>query len=170
MQDIGFDSIERVTVVAPDNLIIINRVALKFEFPHADNLHAIQWDNISKSGHIEFADGPNKELAKADYKKEVQPFVEAFKAEYERKRQEEIEAKAEAERQYNSDEARYQRLRTERDKRIADTDYMAMPDYPLFDAKREAVLAYRQALSDLPSQEGAPWDGGGDATPWPEKP
>lgn len=59
------------------------------------------------------------------------------------------------------------KLREERDKRISETDYMAMPDYPLSDAKRDAVLAYRQALRDLPSQAGSPWDGGGDATPWP---
>lgn len=29
--------------------------------------------------------------------------------------------------------------------------------------------AYAQALCDLPAQEGAPWDGGGQNTPWPVK-
>lgn len=33
-----------------------------------------------------------------------------------------------------------------------------------------ALLTYIQALRDLPAQPGAPWDGGGDATPWPEVP
>lgn len=33
-----------------------------------------------------------------------------------------------------------------------------------------ALLTYIQALRDLPAQPGAPWDGGGDATPWPELP
>ena len=33
-----------------------------------------------------------------------------------------------------------------------------------------ALLTYIQALRDLPSQEGAPWDGGGESTPWPEIP
>ena len=61
-------------------------------------------------------------------------------------------------------------LRAERDKRIEETDYMAMPDYPLTDAKRKKLLAYRQALRDLPGQKDAPWDGGGEATPWPVKP
>ena len=64
----------------------------------------------------------------------------------------------------------FRMLRQERDKRIADTDYMAMPDYPLDEARRAEILVYRQALRDLPSQDGAPWDGGGDATPWPVKP
>ena len=30
--------------------------------------------------------------------------------------------------------------------------------------------SYAQALCDLPQQPGAPWDGGGDETPWPVKP
>ena len=33
-----------------------------------------------------------------------------------------------------------------------------------------ALLTYIQALRDLPAQPGAPWDGGGDETPWPELP
>ena len=30
--------------------------------------------------------------------------------------------------------------------------------------------AYAVALCDLPAQEGAPWDGGAELTPWPEMP
>ena len=45
-------------------------------------------------------------------------------------------------------------VRAERDKRIASTDYLAMPDYPLTEDKRVAVLAYRQALRDIPEQSG----------------
>ena len=33
-----------------------------------------------------------------------------------------------------------------------------------------ALLKYIQALRDLPAQPGAPWDGGGELTPWPEVP
>lgn len=64
----------------------------------------------------------------------------------------------------------FQQLRTERDRRLAATDYLLMQDYPLDNTLKEAVQLYRQALRDLPSQEGAPWDGGGEATPWPELP
>ena len=32
------------------------------------------------------------------------------------------------------------------------------------------VKTYRAALRALPEQSGAPWDGGGDETPWPEAP
>ena len=33
-----------------------------------------------------------------------------------------------------------------------------------------ALLTYIQTLRDLPVQPGAPWDGGGELTPWPIKP
>ena len=66
----------------------------------------------------------------------------------------------------NQDEL-FARLRFERDKRIAATDYLLTPDYPITGEKREAVTAYRTALRDLPALDGAPWDGGGVNTPWP---
>jgi len=39
-------------------------------------------------------------------------------------------------------------VRAERDMKIAETDYLAMPDYPLSDEDKAAVMAYRQALRD----------------------
>ena len=69
-----------------------------------------------------------------------------------------------------SSEMLFARLRWERDRRSAATDYLIMPDYPLPEDSRAAVQSYRQALRDLPTQEGAPWDGGGEATPWPAMP
>lgn len=67
-------------------------------------------------------------------------------------------------------ESLFTNLRTERDRRLAATDYLLMPDYPLSDEQRAVVQAYRQALRDLPAQEGAPWDGGAEDTPWPVMP
>lgn len=64
----------------------------------------------------------------------------------------------------------FQQLRTERDRRLTATDYLLMQDYPLDNPLKEAVQLYRQALRDLPAKSGAPWDGGGEATPWPELP
>lgn len=61
-------------------------------------------------------------------------------------------------------------LRHTRNNRIFATDYLLMADYPIDDSTRSSVMAYRQALRDLPSQDGAPWDGGGSATPWPDMP
>ncbi len=64
----------------------------------------------------------------------------------------------------------FQMLRLERDRRLAAADYLIMPDYPLDEATRSAITAYRQALRDFPGLDGAPWDGGGEATPWPVNP
>lgn len=58
-------------------------------------------------------------------------------------------------------------LRAARDAKIAETDYLMTVDYPITAENLEKVKAYRTALRDLPSLEGAPWDGGGEATPWP---
>lgn len=64
----------------------------------------------------------------------------------------------------------FQQLRADRDRRIAATDFLLMQDYPIKEDQRTAVQAYRQALRDLPAQDGAPWDGGGESTPWPAAP
>lgn len=65
---------------------------------------------------------------------------------------------------------RFEMLRTARDARLKATDYMLMPDYPISAAMLNAVKAYRASLRDLPAMQGAPWDGGGSLTPWPELP
>ncbi|WP_308622077.1 phage tail assembly chaperone, partial [uncultured Desulfovibrio sp.] len=58
-------------------------------------------------------------------------------------------------------------LRSARGARLDATDYLVAPDYPLASERKAAVITYRQALRDLPARDGAPWDGGGEATPWP---
>ena len=69
-----------------------------------------------------------------------------------------------------TEEEKFMLLRGMRNGKIMMTDYLLMPDYPLSDDQRTVVQAYRQALRDLPAQSGAPWDGGGEETPWPELP
>ena len=61
-------------------------------------------------------------------------------------------------------------LRGARDTRIAATDFYLASDYPIGADDLAAIKTYRQALRDLPAQPGAPWDGGGELTPWPELP
>ena len=70
----------------------------------------------------------------------------------------------------DTESERFELLRSARDAKLTATDYLVAPDYPLADEQRAVVTAYRQALRDLPAQEGAPWDGGGELTPWPEMP
>lgn len=158
----------KVTVVPPDDLIAVDGVFLTFDYDAPENLHALQWNG--EVGHTEWGNGPNKPLTVADYEEQVAPYVALWQAE--KKRLEEEAAAAEAARlaQYNSEEARFERLRAERDKRIAATDYLLMTDYPISEEDKAAVQTYRQALRDLPAQEGAPWDGGESETPWPQAP
>ena len=70
----------------------------------------------------------------------------------------------------DTEEERFAMLRSARDAKLAATDYLVVPDYPLSEEERAAVTAYRQVLRDLPAQPGAPWDGDGEATPWPAQP
>lgn len=51
---------------------------------------------------------------------------------------------------------------TERNARLAETDYVALPDTP---EMSDAMRTYRQALRDVPAQEGFPSD-----ITWPTKP
>lgn len=163
----------RVTVVPADRLIIVDGYALFFEYAAPDGMHALQWDG--EGGHIEWLGSeknpPHNEVLDADsYADLVAPYVKAW--EEEKARQEQAAAEAEAARlaEYNSEAARFERLRAERDRRIVATDFLLMQDYPIPADQRTAVQAYRQALRDLPAQDGAPWDGGGKETPWPAAP
>lgn len=157
-----------VTVVPVDNLVIVDGEALVFPFKAQSNLHALQWRE--NEGHTEWTDGPNRPLVAADYDDQVAPFVKLWQDEKTRLEQAAADAEAARLAEYNSEAARFKRLRAERDRRLTATDYLLMQDYPLDNTLKEAVRLYRQALRDLPSQEGAPWDGGGDETPWPAAP
>lgn len=56
-------------------------------------------------------------------------------------------------------------VRGRRDALIAETDFLMMPDYPLAEDKKAQLEAYRQALRDIPQQEGFPKN-----VEFPEKP
>ena len=65
---------------------------------------------------------------------------------------------------------RFEMLRMACEAKLAETDKLVQPDYPISDDTRAALLAYRKDIRELNHQPGAPWDGGGEATPWPEMP
>lgn len=66
--------------------------------------------------------------------------------------------------------AQFITVRTARDAKLRGTDKYLLPDYPISAEALDQVKAYRAALRALPDQPGAPWDGGGAETPWPELP
>lgn len=49
-------------------------------------------------------------------------------------------------------------IRDKRDNLIGETDYYLMPDYPSTPQNLEELKVYRQALRDVPKQEGFPRD------------
>ena len=55
--------------------------------------------------------------------------------------------------------------RAQRDKLLEDTDWTQVLDAPIDATTREAYRAYRQALRDIPEQEGFP-----ESITWPELP
>lgn len=56
-------------------------------------------------------------------------------------------------------------IRDKRDRLIGETDYYLMPDYPSNPQNLEELKVYRQALRDVPKQEGFPRD-----VRWPDVP
>lgn len=56
-------------------------------------------------------------------------------------------------------------IRDKRDNLIDETDYYLMPDYPSNPQNLEELKVYRQALRDVPKQEGFPRD-----VRWPDVP
>lgn len=58
-----------------------------------------------------------------------------------------------------------ERVRAQRDELLADTDWTQVLDAPIDAQSREAYRVYRQALRDVPEQEGFP-----AAVVWPELP
>lgn len=86
----------------------------------------------------------------------VKPFVDQWQAKND---------EMEAEKAEQSDEIAAAAVREKRDKLIAETDYLLMPDYPISAENLESIKAYRQALRDVPQQDGFPL-----SVTWPEKP
>ena len=56
-------------------------------------------------------------------------------------------------------------VRLERNKILSDTDHLIQSDYPISDEKKQEIKVYRQALRDIPQQDGFP-----NNIVWPEKP
>ena len=69
-----------------------------------------------------------------------------------------------------SEEYLLSKLRAARNSALQETDKYMVADFPITGTLRSEILEYRQCLRDITAQPGAPWDGGGELTPWPEKP
>ena len=166
-----------VIVVPSDRLIIIDGIPLQFDFPAPKNMHALQWHE--GSGHIEWTDDINHPLTPDDYAADVAPFVALWEAEKARLDEEAAAAGAARIAEYNSEPARAARIRAERDRRLDATTWLVERhkeqtagniETSITGEDYAALLTYRQALRDLPQQEGFPWEGPDDPKcPWPDE-
>jgi len=72
----------RVAIVPDDGVVIIDGTGVQVAMPPMPRVHAIQWDGAS--GHIEYKDGPSKEIESLD---DWQPIVDKAQAEIVRLRE-----------------------------------------------------------------------------------
>lgn len=56
-------------------------------------------------------------------------------------------------------------VRSERNNLLSNTDHLIQSDYPISDEKKQEIKVYRQALRDIPQQDGFP-----ENIVWPDKP
>ncbi|MFI3270820.1 MAG: tail fiber assembly protein [Pseudomonadota bacterium] len=183
---------EKVTIVPVDSIVSVNTVLLNIEglsdisitdAIHSSSIRAIQWAN--GQGHVEFVDDAAANILLSgvdDYDVWVAPFVSLWEAEKTSLETAQATAEAEVLAVYNSTEARAERVRTERDKRITDCDWVIIRHRDEVDEGDETTLTtdeytawldYRKALRDLPLQVDFPWSGGGiddEDCPWPTEP
>lgn len=167
---------QHVIIVPSDRLIIVDGTPLQFDFPAPENMHALQWHG--DNGHIEWTDDINHPLTPDDYEVDVAPFVTLWEAEKARLDEEAATAEASRIAEYNSTPARAARIRSERDRRLNATTWLVERHKEQTEGNIEtsiteedyaALLTYRQALRDLPQQQGFPWSGDINApdVPWP---
>ncbi len=180
---------ESVTVVPCDNIVIVeggivtieelNNVDIT-EAINSSTIHAIQWAN--GQGHVEYRDESvvNQVLVdEDDYNVWLAPFVSLWEEKKASLEEAQAMAEAEALALYNSEDARAERVRSQRDSHITACDWVITRHRDEVDEGANTTLsanqyaewlAYRKALRDLPSVDGFPWDGGGEETPWPDEP
>lgn len=63
-----------------------------------------------------------------------------------------------AEEKIETDAKKASEIRFERNRKLALSDWSQLPDAPITQEKRTLYTIYRQALRDVPSQLGFPWD------------
>lgn len=56
-------------------------------------------------------------------------------------------------------------VRSKRNNLLSNTDHLIQSDYPISDEKKQEIKVYRQALRDIPQQDGFP-----ENIVWPDKP
>lgn len=144
----------RVTIIPEDGLVIVDGVAMEgCQFDIDPNVHAVQWDSEKpKTCKAELHNGGSRHIESLD---EFQPALDAWQA-----RKDEIK-----EAQRVAALPTWDKVRAQRGKLLADSDWTQVTDSPLTTEQKQAWADYRQALRDIPEDYGDP-----GAVAWPEPP
>ena len=153
-----------VNISFPNNAINVEGQEIIFKdkiniLPIHKNIANIYWNNGygELEGNQDHPIGENDfQFAENEYEKHIVPYVLQWEIEFDRQNAENIAMLAKEEAYYNSPESIAERLRQKRDEILNQTDHFMIPDYPIDDTNKKEIIAYRQALRDLPEQEGWP--------------
>lgn len=111
------------------------------------NIHALQW--YGSEGEIEYNDGTNNELITA-----LPTWAESARTVLSN-RNDEVAAEEAAHQAYlDSEQGKAETVRQERDLLLQETDWMALSDVTM----STQWANYRQALRDIPDQNGFPFN------------
>lgn len=149
--------VNQLTAIPDDGFISVNGEALFFSYNSPlGEVKAAQW--AVKQGQLEYYDVElNRAFGIEGYQDCVAPYVALWRAEKER-------LEVEAGRAPTPGQLA-ERVRARRDGLLGGTDYLMLPDYQLTEEERAALVVYRQALRDMPTQPGFP-----AAVVWPPAP
>ena len=125
-----------------------------------EDANAVYWNNGFGIIDRKNASKDGDTFEESEYAVNVAPYIEQWQTEIERLQAVEAKRIQEAideEKRLSEDKDRIEaRLRNERNTKLLESDRLMLPDYPIDEETRQAVIAYRQALRDLPEQEGWP--------------
>ena len=134
----------KITVVIPDKTVVVDGVGYTVAMPsvaEAESFYSIVWDG--EKGEADRNDGTEPvKLTQEEYGRLVYPYYLAWqRAKATVDKEAEIAEEA-SWAMYNSPEALQHRLRKERNKRLAETDYVFQPDYA--DLTEESLAAVKK--------------------------
>ena len=158
------DRPSRITIIFPDNMVVMDSLSVPVELPTPKNIRSIQWMN--SMGFIEYDNGvQNKTLeGDDDYNAFIAPYVVLAREasarhiqaaiDHEKKQEEQRVKNLEAARQQLASDPKYMRIR--RNELLDATEWTQNNDNELTEASKEEFRLYRRALRRLPEHPDFP--------------
>ncbi len=141
---------KNLAIIVEDNTICIDgrclSISENINFGLECNIHAIQWNEIEKKGHIEYKEKiPNKIITNIEKYKFV---IDLYYAEIEKQKENQKQQAEELELNINWEEL-FKKIRTSK---LYESDWTQLADNNLSESQKESWKKYRQDLRDLPNK------------------